>query len=157
MGGVLAVYEPNLRKIAELEMECIWGIELADLTNDGTCEILCWEDQHHGSGLWQRRLTVLKYVEGGGIRVVWQGSTYDEASDFLDTHRIKIDQRRGRSAAIVQTSLSQQWPQLVDNKPVIRKSKLHEAVSYAWDKTAMRFVKQNEGSSEQSPAGDMRP
>jgi len=152
MAGVLAVYDNTLSKIAELKTECIWDIELKDLTGDGTCEILCWEDQHHGSGLWQRRLTVLKYVKNTGLDVVWRGSTYDQAGDYLDIHQIKIDQLPGKPALIIRASLSQQWPQLVDNKTVIQRSKRREVVSYAWNKTVMHFEEQSKKNSEQDPA-----
>ena len=51
-GGVLCLYDSDLRKIAQVETECLWGIRIEDLTNEGKNEIICWSDAHHGSGLW---------------------------------------------------------------------------------------------------------
>ncbi len=143
-GGVMAVYDQDLRKMAELNIECVWGIELKDLTNDGRCEILCWEDQHQGRGLWQRRLSILRYVEGKGLAVIWKGSTYDQVGDFLETHRIAIDQPRGGSAVIVQTLLRKEWPQRVGNEWLVRTSEPRSSASYVWDKAQARFVKQSD-------------
>lgn len=159
MGGVLAVYDPDLRKIAELEMESIWGIEIADLTNDGAHEILCWEDQHHGSGLWQRQLTVLKHVEGKGLAVVWQGSTYEEACDNLDKHEIRIEQKRGRPARIWTKHVYGQSldPGDRNGQRELAKSHPNDLSSYLWNPTTLRFETDGANISEPSVRGDRNP
>ncbi len=154
MGGVLAVYDDALRKIAEREMECIWGIELKDLTADGIPEILVWEDEHKGSGQYARWLTILGFVGDKGFAVVWRGSTYFQLGYFLDTYRIGIDSPPGKTAVITQTRLHTEWPQQVDDKWVVKAADLSETNVYVWNKADMRFQGTAEKSSEPCPPGD---
>jgi hypothetical protein len=159
MGGVVAVYDHSLRKIAELEMESVWGIELTDLTNDGTCEILCWEDQHHGSGLWQRRLTVLKYIEGKGLLVVWRRPTYDEACENLDKHDIRIKYKKGQATGIWMKHVYRQWLEPGDRNGERELVKTHpnERSIFIWNSATLRFEEDEAKISEPSVRGDGKP
>jgi hypothetical protein len=143
MGGVLCVYDSGMRKIAEVETQCLWGIRLEDLTNDGKKEIICWSDAHHGSGEWDRRISIYKYFDGAGLKLVWEGGLYEEFSGFLDKYEIEIKKEEGRPAVIVKKHVLSQWTEhSPDNKRAnIRSFKLHPTEAYTWSPVTRRFDK----------------
>lgn len=145
--GIVAVYDDQLRKIAECDMESIWDITLTDLTGDGDCEILCWEDQHHGNGLWLRRLTILKYIEEKGLVVVWRGATYDEAADGVDKYDVWIEHHEGRPARIFTKHTYREClePGERDGEPCRVKEHPNEIASYVWRPETMHFEKDTGG------------
>jgi hypothetical protein len=141
MGGVLAVYDTHLHKLAEIEMEDIWSIETKDVTADGSDEIICWEDEHHGNGLWTRWMTILKYVDGKGLVAVWRGATYDEAGESLNKYDISIEQKKGQPSRIRSKHTYEQYLEPGDrngNRELI-KSHPNEVSSYVWNPATLRF------------------
>lgn len=158
LAGVLAVYDGHLKKLVELKMECIWGIELKDVTGDGVDEILCWEDEHHGSGFWMRWLTVVKYIEGRGLVVVWRGSTYYEVDKNLEISDIWIEQKKGQSARIWKKDIYRQHLEPGDrngNRELI-KGQPNELSSYVWNSATLRFEEDGAKIIEPDPGDDVR-
>ena len=142
-GGVLCLYDSDLRKISEVETECLWGIRLEDLTNDGKDEIICWADGHHGSGLWDRRISVYKYFGDVGLKLVWEGKLYDEAGGHLDKWEIEIKKEQHKPAVIVKKHILSQFSEYSpeSKKTSTRFFKLFAPETYVWNRKDRQFRK----------------
>ena len=154
--GVLAVYDSDLKKLAELKMECIWGVEIQDITGDGADEIICREDQHHGSGLWQQRMTIVKYLEGKGLVVVWSGNTYNEAGTYLDKYDIWIEQKKCQPARIWERHTYEQFLEPADrydNRELVQRNP-NELSSYIWNPATLQFEKDETNVGKSTDLGE---
>ena len=101
MGGMICIYDQHLRKITEMPADDIFALQLEDLLGDGHLELLCWQDEHHGSGEWQRYLTIFRVSRTGILQPVWQEYTYSEWGNInISKQKIRIHCRIGRPAII---------------------------------------------------------
>ncbi len=103
MGGIVCVYDDSLRKIAEVSLDDVFAIRLEDLIGDGGLEILCWQDQHHGTDGWRRCLTIFRLSKNHGLMPVWEGSTYslgNAGGIDVTKHKIRFLRTRGKPPVI---------------------------------------------------------
>jgi hypothetical protein len=144
-GGVLCLYDSGLRKVAEVKTECLWGMRLQDLTDDGKNEIICWSDAHHGSGLWDRRISIYKYFDDIGLKIVWEGGLYEQMGGHLDKYEIQIKDEKGRPAVIMKKHVLSQFSEYSSDpkKTDIRFFKLHPTETYMWSIQNRQFEKVN--------------
>jgi len=101
MGGVVCVYDDTMRKIAEVPLDDVYGLQLEDVIGDGGLEILCWQDHHNGTDGWLRYLTIFRLSRSGVLQPIWEGFTYSELSvDNITKQKIRIRQTPGKPAVI---------------------------------------------------------
>jgi hypothetical protein len=134
-GGVLCVYDSSMRKLAGIDTYCIWGLSLRDLINDGKNEIICWSDEHPGTGEWLRCLTIYKYYDGFGLKTIWQGELYAEVLGKIDKYDIEIKNEKDRPAVILKKHVISEYK--IDN--VVRKKQLQPLETYNWNSKTRHF------------------
>jgi hypothetical protein len=103
MGGVVCVYDNELRKIADVPLDNVFSLELEDLTGDGGLEILCWQDHHNGTDGWRRYLTVFRLSKSQGLTRLWEGDSYscsNAGGIDVTKHKIHILHTLGKPAVI---------------------------------------------------------
>jgi hypothetical protein len=91
--GNIIVFDENLRKIAQIESQKVVKIKLLDLLDEGTLQIITWEDHHYGTNTTRRVLNIYK-IDVKGISRIFSHDIVD-ATFMPDDHEIyyEIDYR----------------------------------------------------------------
>ncbi len=138
-GGILCIYDSLMRKLAEVETYCLWRISLRDLTNEGKNEILCWSDEHHGTGEWFRYLTIYGYYKNLGLKILWEGKLYNEALNCIDKYEIEINKENSKSAVIFKKHVFSQYHNGLDT--TVYYKKLEPMETFHWNSVNKQFEK----------------
>ena len=132
----LIVYDENLHVIGRLQTDCIWQIELRDLTGDGCLEILCREEEHRGTGRVGTMAVDREVSRGQGVGGRLEGNhvrprrrLYRKAPDRHPAGEGQVRDDRGHP-------LPRPVPVVEGEKKVIHKDETPENQAYIWDDTA---------------------
>jgi hypothetical protein len=95
-------------------------------------------------------LTIVKYIDGKGLVVVWRGPTYDERCKYLTKYDIWFEQKADVPTRIWSRHTYEQFPEPGDRngKRELVKRYPNKLSSYVWNSAISRFEEDEAKISE---------